>query len=188
MYLDMVSDWRVQGASIRSVCECFVKFWHQEPCQYSTCPPSLWRTLAFLIDNGDRWEGTFIISVCESFIMIWHQEPCQDSTFCPSLFLESRGTWIFLMDLDMVSDGTENSLEVSVKVSSRSEIRNHVKTPLVLQVSSQSLGGHGHCWWTWRWCHMGGNIHQKCLWKFHQNLTSGTMSRLHLSSKSFPGV
>ena len=93
MYLDMVSDWRVQGASIRSVCECFVKFWHQEPCQYSTCPPSLWRTLAFLIDNGDRWEGTFIISVCESLIMIGHLEPCQDSTCPPSLFLESRRTW-----------------------------------------------------------------------------------------------
>ena len=138
--------------------------------------------------DGVRWEGTFIRSVCESFIKIWHQEPCQDSTCTPSLFLESRRTWTFLMDLEMVSDGREHPSEVSVKVSSRSDIRNHVKTPPVLQVSSWSLGGHGHSWWTWRWCQMGGNIHQKCLWKFHQDLTSGTMSRLHLSSKSLPGV
>ena len=47
------------------------------------------------------------------------------------------------MDLEMVSDGREVS-EVSVKVSSRSDIRNHVKTPPVLQVTSRSLGGHGH--------------------------------------------
>ena len=50
---------------------------------------------------------------------------------------------MFLMDLDMVSDGMEHPSEVSVKVSSRSDIRNHVKTPPVLQVSSQNLGGHG---------------------------------------------
>ena len=84
--------------------------------------------------DGVRWEGTSIRSVCETFIKIRHQEPCQDSTCPPSLFLESRMTWI------------------------------------------------------WRWCQMGGNIHQKCLWKFHQDLTLGTMSRLHLSSKSLPGV
>ena len=90
------------------------------------------------------------------------------------------------MDLEMVSDGREHPSKVSVKVSSRSDIRNHVKTAPVLQVSSWSLGGHS--WWTWRWCQMGGNIHQKFLWKFYQDLTSGTMSRLHLSSKSLPGV
>ena len=39
------------------------------------------------------------------------------------------------MDLEMVSDGREHPSEVSVKVSSRSDIRNHVKTPTVLQVS-----------------------------------------------------
>ena len=51
---------------------------------------------------------------------------------------------MFHMDQDMVSDGREHPSEVSVKVSSRSDIRNHVKTPPVLQVSSRSLGGHGH--------------------------------------------
>ena len=121
--------------------------------------------------DGFIWEETFIRSVCESFIKIWHQEPCQDSTCPPSLFLESRRTWTFLMDLEMVSDGREHPSEVSVKVSSRSDIRNHVKTPPVLQVSSWSLGGHGHSWWTWRWCQMGANIHQKLLWKFHQDPT-----------------
>ena len=35
---------------------------------------------------------------------------------------------------------------------------------------------------------MGWNIHQTCLQKFHKDLASGTMSRLHLSSKSLPGV
>ena len=88
--------------------------------------------------DGDRWEGTSIRSVSESFIRIRHQEPCQDSTCPPSLFLDSRRTWTFPMDLEMVSDG--------------------------------------------------GNICPKCLWKFNQDLTSGTMSRLHLSSKSLPGV
>merc|ERR1711915_234722 len=93
---------------------------------------------------GVRWEGTSISSVCESFITIRHKEPCQDSTCPPSLFLESRRRWTFLMDLEKVSDGREHPSEVSVKVSSRSDIRNHVKTPPVFQVSSWSLGGHGH--------------------------------------------
>ena len=51
---------------------------------------------------------------------------------------------MFLMDLDMVKDGREHPSEVSVKVSPRFDIRSHVKTPPVLQVSSWSLGGHGH--------------------------------------------
>ena len=123
-----------------------------------------------------------------SFIKIWYQQPCQDFSCPPCLFLDSRRTWIVLIDLELVSDGRKHSSEVCVKVSSRSDIRNHVKTPPILQVSSRSLGGHGHSWWTWRWCQMGGNIHKKCLWKFHQDLTSGTMSRLHQSSKSLPGV
>ena len=61
-----------------------------------------------------------------------------------SLFLDSRRTWTFLMDLEMVSDGREHPSKVPLKVSSRSDIRNHVKTPPVLQVSSWSLGGHAH--------------------------------------------
>ena len=86
---------------------------------------------------------------------------------------------------------------VTVIFSSWYDIRNHVKIPPVLQVSSWSLGRHGHSWWTWRWCQMGGNSNQKCLWSFHNIRNhiktlpvlqvSGTMSRLHLSSKSPPG-
>ena len=59
------------------------------------------------------------------------------------------------MVLEMVSDGREHPSKVSVKVSSRSDIRNHVKTAPVLQVSYWSLRGHGHSWWTWRWCQTG---------------------------------
>ena len=39
------------------------------------------------------------------------------------------------MDLELVSYGRERPSEVSVKVSSRSDIRKHVKTPPVLKVS-----------------------------------------------------
>ena len=93
--------------------------------------------------DGVRLEGTFIRTVCESFIKIWHQELCQDSTCTPSLFPESRRTWTFLIDLEMVSDGREHPSEVSVKVSSRTDSRNHVNTLLVCKVSSWSPGGHG---------------------------------------------
>ena len=57
-----------------------------------------------------------------------------------------------------------------------------------IKVSSWILGGYGHSWLTCRWYQMGWNIHQKCLWQIHQCLTSGTMSELHMSSKSLPGV
>ena len=40
-------------------------------------------------------------------------------------------------------DIRDNLSEANVKVSSRSNIRNPVKTPPVLQVSSWSHGGHG---------------------------------------------
>ena len=60
------------------------------------------------------------------FIKFGHQEPSHDST-CPiSLLLESWRTWRFLMTLEMVSDRRENSLEASVKFSSRLDIRNPV--------------------------------------------------------------
>ena len=39
------------------------------------------------------------------------------------------------MNLEMVSDRSEQSLEDSVKFSSRLTIRNPVKTPAVIQVS-----------------------------------------------------
>ena len=47
------------------------------------------------------------------------------------------------MNLKVVSDDRDHPSEVSVKDSSRSNIRNPVKTPHVLQVSSRTLGGYG---------------------------------------------
>ena len=51
--------------------------------------------------DGVRWDWTSIRSVCESFINVRHQDPCQGSTCPPRLFLESRRTWTFLMDLEI---------------------------------------------------------------------------------------
>ena len=83
--------------------------WEEEECKDSTCPSSLLESRrTWILDgpgDGVKEEGTSIISACESFIKIWHQEPCQDSTCPSSIFLESRRTWTFLMDLEMVSDG-----------------------------------------------------------------------------------
>ena len=118
--------------------------------------------------NGLRRSFVLFIG---SFIKIWYQQPWHDFSCPPYLFLDSRRTWIFHMDLDMVSDWRVHPSEVSVKVSATSDIRNHVKTPHVFQVSSWSLGGHRHSWWTWRWRHMRGNSHQKLLWRFHQDPT-----------------
>ena len=68
------------------------------------------------------------------------------------------------MDLEMVSKEGDYPSEPPVKVSSRSIVRNCVKTPPILQVTSWILGGH-----------VGS------LWTSH-------VSRLHLSSKSVPGI
>ena len=73
--------------------------------------------------------------------------------------LESWRTLMFLMNLEMVSKDRDYPSEPSVKVSSRSIVRNCVKTPPILQVTSWSLGGHGGSWWTWRWCQRKGTIH-----------------------------
>ena len=121
--------------------------------------------------DGFIWEETFIRSVCESFIKIWHQEQCQGSTCPPNLFLEFRRTWTFLIDLEVVLYGIEHLSEASVKVLSRIDIWDHLINPPILNISSWSFGGHGHSWWTWRWCQMGGNIHKKLLWRFHQDPT-----------------
>ena len=45
-----------------------------------------------------------------------------DYTCPPGFLLDSRRTWIFLMDNEMVSDGREHPSEASVKVSSRSNL------------------------------------------------------------------
>ena len=59
-------------------------------------------------------------------------------------------------------------MAASAKFSSRSNIRNTVKTSPFLQVSSWSLGGHGGSWWTWRWCQIGWSILLKLLKIKHQ--------------------
>ena len=65
-----------------------------------------------------------------------------------------RRIWMFLMFFDLVSGDRVHPLETSVKVRSRSNIRNPVKTPHFLQVSSRSLGGHGGSRWSWCWWQM----------------------------------
>ena len=70
-------------------------------------------------------------------------ETHQDSNCPPSNFLESWRSWRFLINLEVVSDDRDHPSEASVKVSSRSIIRNTVKNPPVLQVSPWSLGGRG---------------------------------------------
>ena len=101
--------------------------------------------------DGVRWDGISIRSVFGSFFKIRHLEQCWDYTCNPSLLLDSRRICTFLIDLEMVLSGMESPSEVSLKVSSMPDIRNHVKTPPALQVSSWSLGGHGQSQWTWKW-------------------------------------
>ena len=79
----------------------------------------------------------------ENYIIIQHQEASQDLTFPPSLSLESWRTWMFLMELEMVSGYTKYPIEGLLKVSSRSNIRKLVKTTNIIKVSFWSLGGHG---------------------------------------------
>ena len=70
---------------------------------------------------------------------------------------------------------------MSSKTPGRLDIRNPVKTPSILQVSWGS-------WIIWKWFLVTQNSPRKYHWKFHKDWTSGTLSRLHLSSKSLPGV
>ena len=124
-----------------------------------------------------------------SWILEWHGGSGWTWSWCPiSLFLESSRTWQFLMKQEVVSDDMYHTSEASVEVLSTSKIRDPVKTPPVLQVSSWSHGGQRGSWWTWSWCQILEIIFQKLLWKFHQDPTSGTLSRLLLSSKSLLGV
>ena len=65
---------------------------------------------------------------------------------------------------------------------------NLIKTLNFLQVFAWSHGGQWCSWWSWRWCQGTQNTPGKLYWKFHQDPTSGSLPRLHLSSKSLPGV
>ena len=114
-------------------------------------------------------------NIHQKYLWKFHQD--LTSGTMSRLHLPSKSLPGVLEDMDIpdeAGDGFrsgEHPSKVSVKVSSRSDIRNHVKTPPVLQVFSWSLGGHWYSWWTWIWCQMGANIHQKLLWKFHQDPT-----------------
>ena len=79
----------------------------------------------------------------------------------------------------------EEVLSCLQKVLSRSDISNHVKTFPVLQCLFLDSRQH---WYSWNGVRWEGTFTYKCRWKFYQDLTSGTMSRLHLSSKSLPRV
>ena len=118
------------------------------------------RSWTFLIDLEMVSDGREPPS--EVSVKVSSQSDIRNYVKIPSV-LDSRKIWTFLMDLEMVSDWRVHQSEVSVKLLSRSDIRNHVKTPPFLQVSSWSLGGHWHSWWTWRWWQIGGTIHPKCL-------------------------
>ena len=70
------------------------------------------------------WLKIFQGSFTESFIKIHHKEACQDSTYPPSLFLESWRTWMFLMELEMVSWYSLYPLEALLKITLRYNNRN----------------------------------------------------------------
>ena len=93
---------------------------------------------------GVRYQRSSFRSFCESFIKIQHQEPCQDSSCPPSLFLESWRSFRFLMNMELVSDDGYHPSEASLKVSSRSNIRNLVKTVRIIHnyVSDTHTNGH----------------------------------------------
>ena len=77
----------------------------------------------------------------------WTTETLSRLQLSSKSLLESWRTWRFLTYLVMVSDGSEHPREASLKVSWSLDIKNLVKTPPVLQVSSWSLRGHGGSWW-----------------------------------------
>ena len=115
-------------------------------------------------------------------------------TYPPSLFLESRRTWTFLMNQEKVrflylhfcnAARKLQLFETKMQVFKESKVKSCWRP----SVQCQEITLYpSHSWWTWRWCQIWDNIHLSPLWKFHQDLTSGTMSRLHLSCKSLPGV
>ena len=115
-------------------CEIFILIQHQKPIKTPLSSKFL---------PGVLEEMMFLMNLKVESIGTQHQKPCQDSTCPPSLFLESWRTWKFLMNLEMLSYDRDHNSEASVKVSSRSKIRNPINTPPVLQVFPWSLGGCG---------------------------------------------
>ena len=173
------------GASLWSFCEIFINTLSR-----------LHLSIMYL-QGVLEWMGASIMKLLWNF----HQDPISGSL--------SRHQVVSSWSPFGHCSSDKHPSEVSVKVSSRSCIRNPVKTPPVLKVYSWILEWHGgsgwtwswcpislflessrthSSWWSWRWCQMICIILQKLLWKFYQHPRLGTLSRLLLSSKSLPGV
>ena len=116
--------------------------------------------------------------------LLWKFHPNQTSESLSRLYLYSKSLPGVLEDMEVMDEPVDG---VIWHISSKYNNRKPVMTLPVLQVTSWSLGGHEDSWWTYRWCYMTCINHLKLLWKFHPNPTSGSLSRLSLSSKSLPG-
>ena len=97
--------------------------------------------LLMVVEIGLEYSKYPYKALQKSFIKIKHLEACQDPTYPPSQSLKSWMKGLFLMELDMVSWYSKYPRKALLKVSSRSNIRNLVKTLHFLKVSSWSLGG-----------------------------------------------
>ena len=93
--------------------------------------------------DGVRVPNTSQGSLTESFIKIQHKDAYQDSPYHQSLFLESWRKGMFLMKQEMVSGYPKYPKEALLKVTSRSNTGNLVKTTPIIIVSFWSLGGQG---------------------------------------------
>ena len=166
-------EFLLEFSIIFSCCENFIKIQHKELCQDSKSLPGFLEDMEVPDEPGDGviWHVSIIWSCSENFIKIQHQEPCKDSTHPPCPFLESWRRCRLVTNLEIVSYDMYQSYLVAVKISSKSNIRNPVKTLLVLIVPSWSLGGHVGFLTTLRKCHMTCVNPLKMLWKFHQNPT-----------------
>ena len=138
---------------------------HQEPCQDSTCPKSLflefWRTIWFILyyiyiihqaqtlsrlhlsskSLPEVWENISVPNIPVNGVryegLSFEASVKLSSRLVspPSPILESRRKCRFLMNLELVSDNREYSFEASVKVSSRFDFLSR------LHLSSKSLPG-----------------------------------------------
>ena len=117
--------------------------------------------------------------------LLWKFHPNQTSESLSRLYLYSKSLPGVLEDMEVMDEPVDGFIW---HISSKYNNRKPVMTLPVLQVTSWSLGGHEDSWWTYRWCYMTCINHLKLLWKFHPNPTSGSLSRLYLSSKSLPWV
>ena len=125
--------------------------------------------------DGLRWKRKSKRSFPESFMKIGHQKLCQDSTCHPSLFLVSRRTWRFLMYL-VHKLGLIEVLVIRLIFTLRAwEVPS-------LQPPPPNHNHHHH--------HNHYHHHHLSDDRDHpsKDWTSETLSRLHLSSKSVPGV